>query len=231
MQTYLTGKLIIKPVRARLTRDTEWFGYVFANRSKMDPYVRIECGMQRYKTKTHSNAGKNPSWYDIFEMQRTNEDTIYFHVYDEDVGKDDHVGTATFSVGQLLALPSYHFTGNIPLYYKSKSSGEIYVDITFHPNQGAMPQPGYPPAYPQPGYPQPGYPQPGYPQPGYPQPGFPQPGFQQPAYPSYPPQGYPQQPYPQPGFAQPGMGAAPGYPQGYPQPGAPMYPTYHPRPY
>lgn len=205
MQTFYTGKLIVKPLRARLTRDTEVFG-------KMDPYVKLELGSQRYKTKTHNNAGKHPSWYDIFEMQRTNEETLHLHVYDKDVLKDDHVGSGTFSINYLFSLPSYHYSGNVPLLYKGKSAGEIYIDIVFHPGQAPMPAPGYPPAYPQPAYPQPGYP-------------------------TYPPQaypgGYPQQPYPQPGMApgypQPYPQQA--YPQGYQQPPMTSYPTYYPRPY
>lgn len=207
----------------------------------MDPYVVLEFGAQKYKTKTHQNAGKTPSWNDIFEMQRINEETILFHVYDKDTGKDDLVGSGTFSVNYLTTLPSYHYAGNVPLTYKGKSAGEIYIDITFYPNQAPMAQPGYAQTYPQPGYPAPGYPPQGYPgahhqtypQPGYPQTGYAQPGYPQPGYPQggYPQGGYPQATYP-PGGAPQGGYPAPGYPQAYPQrPGMPGYPQYPPRPY
>jgi len=196
----------------------------------MDPYVKVELGTQSYKTKTHHSGGKNPVWSDVFELLITNEETLYLRVYDKDLLKDDHVGSGTFSISQLLTLPSYHFAGNVPLMYKNKSAGEIYIDIVFYPNQPPMMQHGHPhPEYSQPGYPQPGYPQPGYPQPGYPQP-YPMPGpmpdYPQPSYPTHPHQGYPG------GYLQPGMPA--GYPQQYPQSDNHQgyaQPGYHPRPY
>ena len=225
MQCYTTGKLIIKPVRARLTRDTEFLG-------KMDPYVKIEVGDRKFKSKTHTDAGKHPAWYDVFEMQRTVETTLIAYVYDSDIGKDDLVGSASMDLNAyVINNPSHHFADSVPLKYKGKSAGEIFFDITFYPDaaygQPGYPQPGYPqPAYPQPGYPQPAYPQPGYPQPGYPQPGYPQPGYPQPGAQPYP--GYPQPGYPQAGYPQPGV---PSYPRpGYPQPGYGQ-PGYPPRPY
>lgn len=192
----------------------------------MDPYVIIEFGAQKYKTKTHQDGGKTPSWYDIFEMQRINEESFLFHVYDKDPGKDDLVGSGSLSVNYLTTLPSYHYAGNIGLTYKGKSAGELYVDITFYPNQAPMAQPGYGQPYPQPGYPAPGYP--GAPQQTYPQPGYPQPGYPQGGYPQG---GYPQATYPPGGVPQGGY-AQPGYPQAYPQrPAMGGYPQYPPRPY
>ena len=50
-----SGKLKIHILEARLTRDTEAFG-------KMDPYVVCNTRMQRIRTKTCQEAGKNPVW-------------------------------------------------------------------------------------------------------------------------------------------------------------------------
>ena len=184
----------------------------------MDPYVIMELGKQKFKTKVHKNAGKKPSWSEVFEMQRTTEETLLLHVYDQDIGKDDHVGSGSLSINYLLSLPSYRYCGNVTLTYKNKTAGELYVDVTFYPNQPAAPTHHAPP----PGHrapapaPAPGYraPAPGYhaPAPGYhaPAPGHhaPAPGFQPGPHGAFPPQAYP----------QPGP-ARPGFPQQFPQPG------------
>ena len=175
----------------------------------MDPYVVMEFGKQRLKTKTHKNAGKKPSWHEVFEMQRTTEETLLLHVYDQDVGKDDHVGSGSISINYLMSLPSYRYCGNVTLTYKGKTAGELYIDVTFYPNQAAAPAhhapapaPGYRAPAPAPVYHAPGHAMPrgppgafhpqAHPQPGPARPGFPQ-QFPQPGY---------QQPYSQPGFPQ-----------------------------
>ena len=49
------GKLSLTVIEARLDRDTETFG-------KMDPYVVIHNRMQRLRTTTQEDAGKEPTW-------------------------------------------------------------------------------------------------------------------------------------------------------------------------
>ena len=49
------GSLKLTVLEAQLTRDTETFG-------KMDPYVKIETRMQKFKTATHNGGGKTPKW-------------------------------------------------------------------------------------------------------------------------------------------------------------------------
>ena len=81
------GDLEIKIIEARLIRDTEIFG-------KMDPYVLIETRMQRFRTKTMTDAGKEPVWPD--EMAKIDVkyigDDMHLAVMDEEVGADDTVG-------------------------------------------------------------------------------------------------------------------------------------------
>lgn len=60
---------------------------------------------------------------------------------DEDVGKDDYVGSTT------LNLNDYFFKGKqvtwIPLDYKGKKAGDILMEIEFFPQGGlGMQQPG-----------------------------------------------------------------------------------------
>jgi hypothetical protein len=51
----VSGNLVIKPIRATLTRDTELVG-------KMDPYVVFKFGDKKFKTSTKQEAGKTPNW-------------------------------------------------------------------------------------------------------------------------------------------------------------------------
>ena len=50
-----SGTLKITVVEANLTRNTETFG-------KMDPYVKLETRMQKFKTTTINSGGKTPKW-------------------------------------------------------------------------------------------------------------------------------------------------------------------------
>lgn len=45
-----SGQIIIKPLEAKLTRDTEFLG-------SMDPFCKIRLGGQTEKTKAHNDAG------------------------------------------------------------------------------------------------------------------------------------------------------------------------------
>ena len=90
----VSGNLVIKPINATLTRDTELLG-------KMDPYCVFILGDKKFKTKVKDEAGKNPNWV-ILKMIKAGEefvtrvenlDMIEVEVWDEDVGKDDFVGS------------------------------------------------------------------------------------------------------------------------------------------
>ena len=101
----------------------------------MDPYVKIEVGSQCFKTKTHENAGKQPSWFDVFEFHRTNEEVITFTLYDDDIGKDDLIGTATLYLKNICIPGAKPFDDSIKVIYKDKDAGELYVHITFYPDK------------------------------------------------------------------------------------------------
>lgn len=59
------GTLAITIVEAKLSRDTEAFGYKNLNLltySKMDPFCVLEYNGNKYKTRTHQGGGKLPVW-------------------------------------------------------------------------------------------------------------------------------------------------------------------------
>jgi len=189
----------------------------------MDPYVKITVADKVFRTKTHTDAGKSPSWSDEFSFKRTYEDTMCIYIYDEDVAKqDDLICEGKFSLATICNPVMNKFADNIPMFYKGKNAGELYINLTFHPD------------YCGPGYPAPAQMPYGMPQSApYAPPMQPQcnrenylyldgfPSGQ--TYPQYQPSstGYPQQ-YPS---------SSPGYPPSGPQypPSAPGYPPSDPQ--
>jgi len=136
----------------------------------MDPYVKMQISSKVFRTKTHTNGGKCPSWNEAFEFKRATEDIIYVYVYDEDSAtSDDLIGEGRFNLSTVCSGGNNKFADYIPLTYKGKSAGDIYLDIIFYadaatiptapsmqvpypggqqPAYGAFPQPYSAPAYP-----------------------------------------------------------------------------------
>ena len=104
----------------------------------MDPYVKLQFGNKTFRSKTHNSAGKHPTWYDVFECQRTNEDVLYATVYDEDLTSDDLVGSGTLDIKSICNGSTHTFSNYIKIYYKGKEAGDLFLDVTFQPSA-----PGY----------------------------------------------------------------------------------------
>ena len=86
-----TGNIIVRPICARLLRDTDTF-------SKMDPYCVITLGNQKQKTRVAPSAGKTPNWQESLVFKRTYEDVFKIEVWDYDGNsRDDLVGDASVS--------------------------------------------------------------------------------------------------------------------------------------
>ena len=54
----VSGKLLVTPKSALLTRDTETF-------TKMDPYLIVKCGSVTKKSLVHESGGKKPRWNEV----------------------------------------------------------------------------------------------------------------------------------------------------------------------
>ena len=118
----MSGKLIVSPLQAQLTRDTETFG-------KMDPYVVVVFGSQSQKSSVCSNGGKTPSWKDTFTFQRTKEELIVFQVWDHDtISKNDMAGEGVLAFSRVA---SGKFSDWVELSYKGKPAGKILINAQF----------------------------------------------------------------------------------------------------
>jgi Ca2+-dependent lipid-binding protein len=82
-----SGLLKIHIIEAKLERDTEAIG-------KMDPYCVINMRMQRFRTKTAMDEGKNPTWdNEKFDLDvKYIGDDMHLEVFDEDPCDSDLVG-------------------------------------------------------------------------------------------------------------------------------------------
>ncbi|TNV81761.1 hypothetical protein FGO68_gene14942 [Halteria grandinella] len=110
-------------VRGRLFRDTEIFG-------QMDPFIRIIHKGNRYQTKVHDEAGKNPEWNETFNINLENfDDPFQLTCYDEDVLSDDFIGEASFRANQLCGEQANAIKREWhALVYKGQKSAEILIE-------------------------------------------------------------------------------------------------------
>lgn len=186
-----TGNLIVKPISAQLTYDSETFG-------DMDCYCKVIIGANSHRTGVAQDQGKHPNWQDAFTFRINNDQMMQVHIFDHDgCSDDDYVGSATVSL--MDVYNRRNVSEWYPLTRKGSSSGKVMIILEFFPEgaqmgmgmnpqmgMGMNPQMGM--GYQQPGF---GAPMPGY---GAPQPGFGQPGYGQPGFGG------------QPGYGQPGFG-------------------------
>lgn len=123
----LTGKMIVKIVKAELTRD----GNLIA---KMDPYCMLRTKTLELRTYVAQKAGKNPVWNSAFDIELRGESSIYFGVWDrETFSADDIVADITFDLRGNMKNENF-FVGWTPLYYKGNNAGRLFLELQYYPN-------------------------------------------------------------------------------------------------
>ena len=123
-----SGQLIIKPICAKLTYDTETFG-------SMDCYAKITVGGSTYKTDKAHDQGTNPNWEATFTFRVNGDQLAYVQIYDQDDGSaDDFVGECQVELQQVYATRNVNKW--FPLTRKGRSSGQIMMNLEFYPDGG-----------------------------------------------------------------------------------------------
>lgn len=126
----IQGTIIIKILKANLSRDTEVLG-------KMAPYCLISVNNLKSKTTVKKNYGKTPEWFETFSFVAKIGDEVNLKVWDKDaVTADDLVGEGTLTVKKEHINMKYCFW--VPLQFKNKNSGQIQIDIEFIPNNKSL---------------------------------------------------------------------------------------------
>ena len=123
------GQLIIKPVSAQLTYDTEWFG-------SMDCFARITVGSNMFRTGVAHDQGKHPNWQDTFTAYVNGEQSMHVAIFDRDNMTDnDYVGEC------MVTLMDVYQRGNVsnwyPLRRRDGMAGQVMIMLQFIP-QGGM---------------------------------------------------------------------------------------------
>jgi hypothetical protein len=120
----MAGVLIIKPLSAKLTRDTEFFG-------KMDPYCVARLGRTTQKTAVAKKAGKLPFWRDQLVFRKKTEEEVVFEVWDADTATaDDLVGEARI---MLRVIGTEPWEDWLTLKYRGRTAGKLRVYMEFTP--------------------------------------------------------------------------------------------------
>ena len=104
---YNQGTLIVKPMSARLTYDTETFG-------KMDPYAKITVGQSTQTTRTANDMGKNPVWQDTMTFNVNGDQQMHIALWDKDFGSaDDYICETSISLAEVYQRRNW--TNSFPL--------------------------------------------------------------------------------------------------------------------
>lgn len=129
MDKALVGILSITTIEGRNLKSMELIG-------KQDPYCKFELGSYSKRGKTVNKGGKNPYFGEeellfwIAEGAWINN--MVLSCYDEDVGSDDLIGTATFSVLRFMRdIGSKEHL--VPLKNNNKDAGEVLLKFEFLP--------------------------------------------------------------------------------------------------
>jgi Ca2+-dependent lipid-binding protein len=124
----MSGKLVIMPLGAKLSRDTELVG-------KMDPYCVLKIEDRMYRSQVDFKGGKTPMWKDEFRLKilenESQEKIMKIEVWDkEKIMQDDFVGDGVFDLS-IVTKASGRTTHKVPIYYKTKQAGEVMFKFDF----------------------------------------------------------------------------------------------------
>jgi len=128
----LRGKLEVHVINGRDLRDRELIG-------KMDPYVIVKCGDEKFKSQVNKNGGRNPNWNQFMEFNLKEEDAktpLRFEVYDyKHLAEDRQVGRADIPLDMLIKHAGGKEEGHwFQLVYfddPEKKAGEIQVGLRY----------------------------------------------------------------------------------------------------
>lgn len=97
---------------------------------KQDPYVILECGRHKEKSKTHKGGGAHPVWNEKFHFKVDQENEVILTIMDDDLLKDDTIGTCWIPLGQVKQLGQQ--TLQVPVNMKKGAQkGSVIVHMTY----------------------------------------------------------------------------------------------------
>src|SRR5438552_16458685 len=74
--------------------------------STQDPYCKVECDQESFKTKVHTDGGKQAKWNQTFLFNlsgaNTNQDMIHFKVKHKGTLSDTKIGRSDYKIVDLI---------------------------------------------------------------------------------------------------------------------------------
>lgn len=127
----LIGMLSVTLVEGRNLKSMELIG-------KQDPYCKLSIGSFSKRGKTVPKGGRNPYFGEEELLFWITEDLwvnkMRLELFDEDIGSDDLIGDASFSVLHFMAQPPGVAKEHaIPLKNGGQNAGELVAKIEFFP--------------------------------------------------------------------------------------------------
>lgn len=127
----VVGMLSITLVEGRNLKSMELIG-------KQDPYCKLSIGAFTKRGKTVPKGGRNPYFGEEELLFWITEDLwvnkMHLELFDEDIGSDDLIGDATFSVLHFMAQPPGQAKEHsISLRNNGQNAGELVAKIEFFP--------------------------------------------------------------------------------------------------
>jgi len=99
---------------------------------KQDPYIEIEVGKQKKKTKTSKDGDRSPEWnQDVDFKIKEDNPHVKFRVMNDNVGPDELIATLRVPVAVLIGISSEHW---IPLFKEDSNrnrAGKLLVKAVF----------------------------------------------------------------------------------------------------
>lgn len=129
----VAGNLNVKLRKAKLKRDTEFFG-------SMDPYVMITIGnVHQWKSQVIKDGGVRPNFHNesaqfLLHDHENKIPFIKFQIFDKESlkSKDDLVCEGTFELNQLLQYKTREYDGDVKLFYSGKDAGTLDIFLKLH---------------------------------------------------------------------------------------------------
>jgi len=119
----MPGTLTIRPLSAKLTRDTEIFG-------QMDPYCKITFGKQKVQGSVCKNGGKYPHWEDALILRRDKEPDLEIEIKEKDwLLPDGTIGICRLNLREVESQK--RVLKWFPVSYEHKPAGQILIEATY----------------------------------------------------------------------------------------------------
>lgn len=118
------GTLHVTIVKATRLQDLDWIG-------KTDPYVKFWVGAAKPEQTSTKNNCVEPVWNETKSFSNvTANQTLNIEMYDDDIGRDEKLGTATVALNDLvinepkeLTLPNFAKTGQLVIRLRAEGFG------------------------------------------------------------------------------------------------------------